>query len=62
VAAAADNLGLWVAGRGAIAEFRRLLPQYTVTSFRDEKLCAHERCERQRERYYAGLKKAGLPE
>lgn len=62
VAAAAANLGEMEAARAAIAEFRRLLPQYTVTSFRDEKLCANALCERQRERYYDGLRKAGLPE
>lgn len=62
IAAAAANLGEMETARGAIAEFRRLLPHYTITSFRDERLCANALCERQRERYYAGLKKAGLPE
>lgn len=61
-AAAAANLDEMATARAELAEFRRLLPHYTVTSFRNEKLCANELCERQRERYYAGLKKAGLPE
>jgi TolB-like protein/Tfp pilus assembly protein PilF len=62
IAAAAANLGEMEAAHAAIAEFRRLLPQYTIASFRDESLCSNAPCERQRERYYAGLKKAGLPE
>ena len=61
-AAAAANLGEMDTARAALAEFRRLLPHYTITSFRNEKLCANALCERQRERYYAGLRKAGLPE
>ncbi|MES2956875.1 MAG: winged helix-turn-helix domain-containing protein [Pseudomonadota bacterium] len=61
-AAAAANLEDMAAARAALAEFRRLLPHYTVTSFRNEKLCSNELCERQRERYYDGLRKAGLPE
>jgi hypothetical protein len=32
-----------------------------VASFRAEKLCANALCEAQRERYYEGLRKAGLP-
>lgn len=62
VAAAAANLGLKDAASAALAEFRRLLPSYTITSFRDERLCANDLCRSQRERYYAGLAKAGLPE
>lgn len=62
VAAAAANLGETETARGALAEFRRLLPSYTISSFRDERLCANDLCRTQRERYYAGLAKAGLPE
>ncbi|WP_298824838.1 tetratricopeptide repeat protein [uncultured Piscinibacter sp.] len=62
VAAAAANLGETETARAALAEFRRRLPSYTIGSFRDERLCANELCRRQRERYYAGLAKAGLPE
>ena len=62
VASAAANLGEAETARAAIAEFRRLLPHYTVASFRAEKLCANATCESQRERYYEGLRKAGLPE
>jgi len=62
VAAAAANLGETDTANAALAEFRRRLPSYTVQSFRDERLCANDICRRQRERYYAGLAKAGLPE
>jgi predicted Zn-dependent protease len=61
IASAAANLGDDAASRAAIAEFRRLKPDYMIASFRAEGLCANEVCERQRERYYAGLAKAGLP-
>lgn len=62
VAAAAGNLGDVEGATKALADFRRLLPSYTIQSFRDERLCANERCRGQRERYYAGLAKAGLPD
>lgn len=62
VAAAAANLGEMETARAALAEFRRRLPAYTISSFRDERLCANDVCRSQRERYYAGLAKAGLPE
>jgi TolB-like protein len=62
VAAAAANLGEAETARAALAEFRTRLPSYTVSSFRDERLCANDLCRSQRERYYAGLAKAGLPE
>ena len=61
-AAAAANLGDKEAANASLAEFRRLLPSYTINSFRDERLCANDLCRSQRERYYAGLAKAGLPE
>ena len=62
VAAAAANLGEAEAARAALAEFRARLPTYTISSFRDERLCSNELCRSQRERYYAGLAKAGLPD
>lgn len=62
VAAAAANLGEMETARAALAEFRGRLPSYTISSFRDERLCANDLCRSQRERYYAGLAKAGLPE
>ena len=62
VAAAAANLGETATARAALAEFRRRLPSYTIGSFRNEGLCANDLCRAQRERYYAGLAKAGLPE
>jgi TolB-like protein/DNA-binding winged helix-turn-helix (wHTH) protein len=62
VASAAALMGDMATAHSAPAGFRRLLPQYTVGSFRAEKLCANALCEAQRERYYEGLRKAGLPE
>jgi len=62
VASAAALTGDMAAAHSALAEFRHLLPQYTVASFRAEKLCANALCEAQRERYYEGLRKAGLSE
>jgi adenylate cyclase len=62
VAAAAANLGETETARAALAEFRGRLPSYTISSFREERLCANDLCRSQRERYYAGLAKAGLPE
>jgi len=62
VAAAAANLGEKESANASLVEFRRLLPSYTIASFRQERLCANDLCRSQRERYYAGLAKAGLPE
>jgi len=62
IASAAANAGELDTARQAIAEFRRLQPDYTVGSFRAERLCATATCEAQRERFYAGLLKAGLPD
>jgi TolB-like protein/DNA-binding winged helix-turn-helix (wHTH) protein len=62
VASAAANLGDLDAAHVALAEFRRMVPDYTISSFRDERLCANAICERQRERFYAGLRRAGLAE
>jgi tetratricopeptide (TPR) repeat protein len=62
VASAAALMGDMATARNALAEFRRRLPQYTVASFRAERLCANALCEAQRERYYEGLRKAGLPD
>jgi TolB-like protein/DNA-binding winged helix-turn-helix (wHTH) protein len=62
VASAAANLGDTETARLALAEFRRLRPDYTIASFRDERLCANALCEQQRQRFYAGLRRAGLAE
>ena len=62
IASAAANAGDLATARTALAEFRRLQPNYTINSFRDEKLCANPLCLAQRERYYDGLRKAGLPD
>lgn len=61
VASAAANLGDMETARSALAEYRRQRHDSTITSLRNEGLCANTACERQRERYYAGLAKAGLP-
>lgn len=61
VASAAANLGDMETARSALAEYRRQRQDSTITSLRNEGLCANATCERQRERYYAGLAKAGLP-
>jgi TolB-like protein/DNA-binding winged helix-turn-helix (wHTH) protein/cytochrome c-type biogenesis protein CcmH/NrfG len=60
VAAAAAELGEFETAHNALAEVRRLLPHYTVASFRGEGLCANALCEQQRERFYMGLRRAGL--
>jgi TolB-like protein/DNA-binding winged helix-turn-helix (wHTH) protein len=60
-ASAAANLGEMETARSALAEFLRQRQDQTITSLRKEGLCANATCERQRERYYAGLAKAGLP-
>jgi TolB-like protein/DNA-binding winged helix-turn-helix (wHTH) protein len=62
LASAAANLGDAEVARSALVTFRRELPQYTIASFRNEKLCANALCELQRERFYEGLRKSGLPE
>jgi TolB-like protein/DNA-binding winged helix-turn-helix (wHTH) protein/Flp pilus assembly protein TadD len=61
VASAAANLGEMETARSALAEYLRQRQDQTITSLREEGLCANATCERQRERYYAGLAKAGLP-
>lgn len=62
VAAAAANLEKMDEARAAIAEFRRLQPDYTIASFRAEKLSENPVFLEQRQRYYQGLRRAGLPE
>lgn len=46
----------------ALAEFRRLQPDYSISNFRAEKISDNPTFIAQHERYYAGLRKAGLPE
>jgi TolB-like protein/Tfp pilus assembly protein PilF len=60
IASAAAHAGDLDTARVAVADFRRLQPDYTVGTFRAEKLCANTLCEAQRERFYAGLHMAGL--
>lgn len=61
-AAAAANLNEMDTARKEIGEFQRLQPHYTVESFRREGQSQNPDFLRQRERFYAGLRKAGLPE
>lgn len=61
LAAAAANAGDMDTAHQAIAQFRRLQPDYTVARFRDERLSTHPDFLRQRERFHDGLLKAGLP-
>jgi len=62
LAAAAANAGDEAAAREAVAQFRKLQPGYTVAQFRAERLSTNPDFLRQRERFYQGLAKAGLPE
>ena len=61
-AAAAANLNELDTARKEIGEFQRLQPHYTVESFRREGQSQNPDFLRQRERFYAGLRRAGLPE
>ncbi len=61
-AAAAANLNEMDTARKEIGEFQRLQPRYTVESFRREGQSQNPDFLRQRERFYAGLRRAGLPE
>jgi TolB-like protein/DNA-binding winged helix-turn-helix (wHTH) protein len=61
-AAAAANLNEMDTARKEIGEFQRLQPHYTVESFRREGQSQNPDFLRQRERFYAGLRRAGLPE
>lgn len=61
-AAAAANLNEMDTARKEIGEFQRLQPHYTVESFRREGQSRNPDFLRQRERFYAGLLRAGLPE
>jgi Tfp pilus assembly protein PilF len=60
MAAAAANAGDMERARAALAEFRRLTPDFTLRSLREEKLSTRPAYVRQHERYYEGLRKAGL--
>jgi TolB-like protein/DNA-binding winged helix-turn-helix (wHTH) protein len=62
VASASALLGEVNAAQVALAEFRRLQPGYTIASFRAEKLSDNAVFLAQRERYYRGLRLAGLPD
>lgn len=48
--------------QSALAEYRRQLPEYTIAILRAEELSDRPAYLEQRKRYYAGLRKAGLPE
>jgi TolB-like protein/DNA-binding winged helix-turn-helix (wHTH) protein len=61
-AAAAANLNEMDTARKEIGEFQRLQPHYSVENFRREGQSPNPDFLRQRERFYAGLRRAGLPE
>ncbi|MEQ1684389.1 MAG: winged helix-turn-helix domain-containing protein [Burkholderiaceae bacterium] len=61
-AAAAANLNEMDTAKKEIGEFQRLQPDYTVENFRREGQSRNPDFLRQRERFYAGLRRAGLPE
>jgi TolB-like protein/DNA-binding winged helix-turn-helix (wHTH) protein/Tfp pilus assembly protein PilF len=60
LAAAAANAGDMATARDAIAEFKRLQPDYTLATFRAEKHGDNPQFLAQRERFYQGLQLAGL--
>ena len=60
LAAAAANAGDMATARDAIAEFKRLQPDYTLATFRAEKHGGNPEFLAQRERFYQGLQRAGL--
>ena len=60
LAAAAANAGDMATAREAIAEFKRLQPDYTLATFRAEKHGDNPEFLAQRERFYQGLQRAGL--
>jgi Predicted integral membrane protein len=60
LAAAAANAGDMGTAREAIAEFKRLQPDYTLETFRAEKHGDNPQFLAQRERFYQGLQRAGL--
>ena len=62
LAAAAANAGDLATARDAIAEFKRLQPDYTLATFRAEKHGDNPEFLAQRERFYQGLQRAGLSE
>jgi DNA-binding winged helix-turn-helix (wHTH) protein/TolB-like protein/tetratricopeptide (TPR) repeat protein len=62
MAAAAGNTGDLDRAHIALAEFRRLIPNFTLRSFRDEQLSTRPTYVEQHQRYYEGLRKAGLEE
>ena len=62
VASTAALAGDAATAQSALATLRRLMPSYTVAAARAEGICANAVCESRRERYYEGLKRAGLPD
>ena len=48
--------------QSALSEYRRLLPDYTIAILRSEEPSDRPAYVEQRKRFYAGLRKAGLPE
>jgi hypothetical protein len=61
VAAAAAHLGDMAKAQAAVARLRSLQPDVTVNAYRNEQLSDRPEYAAQRERFYEGLRKAGLP-
>jgi adenylate cyclase len=61
VAAAAAHLGDMAKAQAAVARLRSLQPGITVDTYRKEEISDRPEYAAQRERFYEGLRKAGLP-
>jgi TolB-like protein/DNA-binding winged helix-turn-helix (wHTH) protein len=62
IAASSALLGDMETARNALADYRRLQPDYTIRTLQAERWSDHPVVLAARERYYEGLRKAGLPE
>ena len=62
IAAASASLGDMATARSAIAEFKQLQPDYSISTFRAERHGDNIEFLKQRERLYRNLQKAGLAE
>ena len=61
VAAAAAHLGDMAKAQAAVARLRSLQPGLTIDAYRKEEISDRPEYAAQRERFYEGLRKAGLP-
>ncbi len=61
VAAAAAHVGDMAKAQAAVARLRSLQPGITIDTYRNEEISDRPEYAAQRERFYEGLRKAGLP-